>query len=104
MRGGAHDDACTIVDERVDHEGEELGHELEGALLGAGSCLARQMGKRSVEVAATEPKQADKVRRQLTAGVEEIVERGRDLLLVAAELPVPGPSVAVMARITSVAV
>ena len=78
-------DAVAAVDERIEHHSEELIAHLEGDLLAAGRGLAGELAQGIAEIAAGETEDADKAGRQRAAGVEEIVERARDVALVLAQ-------------------
>src|SRR5262249_15353227 len=74
------------VNERIEHEVEELALHLEADLLRAGRCFAGDLRERVAEIGASEPEDGDETGRQRAAVVEEIVERARGILLV---LPQP---------------
>src|SRR4030095_6707091 len=82
---GAATDASAAVDERIEHDAEELGHELERALLRAGGDLAREPRQRIGEIAAGQAEYARAARRQSDTAVEEMVDRPRDVLLILIE-------------------
>jgi hypothetical protein len=75
-------DGTAAVDERIEHQAEELAAELERAFLRAGRCLAREQRQRIGEIAAGEAEERAEVGRQRAAIVEEAVDRGGDVLLV----------------------
>ena len=74
---------AASIDEWIGHEAHELRHRVEGGLLAANSGFARHLRQRVRERSATQPEQVDEARRQRAAIVEEFVERGRNVLLVA---------------------
>ena len=81
--GAAH--ATASVDERIEHQVEELAAQLERTLLRAGRGFARQQRKRVGEIAAGEAEDGEEAGRQRAAVVEERVDGGGDALLVAAQ-------------------
>ncbi len=78
-------DAGAPVDERIEHDAEELAAELKDALLRAGRRLARDQRQRVRQVAAGQAEQVGKARRQRAARVEKAVDRVGDVLLVLIE-------------------
>src|SRR5262249_5978049 len=82
---GAAERVASAVDERIEHDAEELVAELERALLRAGRRFAREQRERVGEIGAGEIEQGEEIRRQRAAVVEECVDRIGDVALVAAE-------------------
>jgi len=80
---GATEAAATIVIERIEHQQQELVHELERRLLAAaGIVFTRQLGQRLRELRRRQVEQVLERRRQRRVG-DVSVERVRDPLRVA---------------------
>jgi hypothetical protein len=85
-RGAARaGDAAASVDERIEHQVEELAPHLEAGLLRAGRGLAGELRERVAEIGAGQSEDGDEAGRQRAAVVEEAVERIGDVELVAAQ-------------------
>ena len=78
-RPAASRGAVASIDERIEHEPEELVADLECALLRAGRGFAGELAQRIGEIAAGESEHADEAGWQRAAVVEEAVERGGDV-------------------------
>ena len=96
--------AVAAVDERIEHEPEELVAHLECDLLAAGRGFAGELAQRIGEIAAGEAEYADEAGRQRAAVVEEAVERAGDVALVLAQTATRRAGTAVRFKRTSVGV
>src|SRR3954467_6922223 len=76
---------ATSVDERIEHQVEELAPHLEAGLLRAGRGLAGELRERVAEIGAGQSEDRDEAGRQRAAVVEKAVERIGDVELVAAQ-------------------
>ena len=76
---------AASVDERIEHQVEELAPHLEAGLLRAGGGLAGERRERVAEIGAGQSEDGDEAGRQRAAVVEEAVERIGDVELVAAQ-------------------
>ena len=74
--------AAAAIDERIEHETQELVHQLERAALGAGRILAVQLAELILQSGAGEAEKREEGGRQRAAGIEEIIDRGGNVLLV----------------------
>src|SRR4051794_22752529 len=83
--------ATSSINSRIEHQAQKLRHHLERALLRVSRSFARELGQCIRKVAAGEREQTEEVWRQRAAAVEEIIERRRNGLLVAAERRLSGP-------------
>jgi hypothetical protein len=77
---------AAAIDERIEHQIEEFVGQLKHRALGAGRRLAVELRQRIRQVAAGQSEQIRKVGRQRAAGIEEVVQRVRDVLLVLIEI------------------
>ena len=84
-RPAGNGDPAAAVDERIEHQPEELAAELERALPRAGGGFAGQERERVREIAAGEAEHVHEIGRQRAAVVEEAVDRRGDVLLVLIE-------------------
>src|SRR4029077_11984571 len=78
---GAADTAAPI-DERIEHQREELAHQLERALLRAGRGFAGKQRESIGQITARELEQSEKPGWHHAAAVHQRVDRIRDRLLV----------------------
>src|SRR2546430_12606891 len=78
-------DAVPAVDERIEHDAEDLVGQLERRLLRAGRSFPREQRERVAEIDAGEPEDVRERGRQRAAVVEERVDRGGDVALVYVE-------------------
>ena len=74
--------AEAALDERIEHQVQKLGHDIECAMLGIGRHLAGDLRECVAEIATGQAEDRRKVRRQRAAGIEEVVDGGGDVLLV----------------------
>src|SRR5262249_57510617 len=84
-RSGDDTDGAAAIDERIEHQAEELALHLEADLLRAGCGFAGKLRERVTETGAREIEDRKEIGRQCATAVEENIQRGGDVLLILAQ-------------------
>ena len=74
--------AAAAIGKWIDHEPEELVHELERTLLAVGRNFTGQLRKRGRQIAAAQSENGHEIWCQRAAAVEKIVQSIGDVLLI----------------------